>query len=169
MNRATAPVKDISFDTRVIAISFIDMTRRDVTARNVRETTKRSMEGAMSIPLFDELSDAELTRIERLISQASPGPWISYVAGRDANAASSCIELGTCNELGSFRSMELTGGSVADQDFIAAARQDLPRLVLEVRMLRALLESLLPEEERPALRGMGNLVEASGSLRSAPR
>lgn len=33
----------------------------------------------------------------------------------------------------------MTGATVADQDFMAAARQDVPRLIAEVRTLRALL------------------------------
>ena len=35
--------------------------------------------------------------------------------------------------------IELTGATDADQDFIAAARQDVPRLVVEVRALQELL------------------------------
>ena len=87
-----------------------------------------------------EVSDEELSAIERLVEAATAGPWISYVVGRDAYTLSNCIELGLCNELGSFESINLTGGTVADQDFIAAARQFLPRLVLEVRALRARLD-----------------------------
>lgn len=121
----------------------------------------------MSIQTFDELSEAELARMQRLIDAASAGPWISYVVGRDADAAANCIELGTCNELGSFRSVELSGLSAADQDFIASARQDLPRLLLEVRMLRARLKSL-PDENRLNLRKVGGVVDATVSMRSAP-
>jgi hypothetical protein len=89
-----------------------------------------------------ELTDEDLNRIERLSHSATPGPWYSYVAGRDPDAAGNCIELGWCNELGSFKCMTLDGASVADQDFIASARQDLPRLLLEVRALRARIESM---------------------------
>lgn len=97
-----------------------------------------------------ELSDEELERVERLIDAASAGPWFSYVEGRDTEAVSTCIELGSCNELGSFASMRLVGGTVADQDFIAGARQYLPRLLREVRVLRARLESLHAAQESPA-------------------
>jgi hypothetical protein len=87
-----------------------------------------------------EVSDEELSAIERLVQAATVGPWISYVVGRDPYALSNCIELGLCNELGSFKCIDLIGGTVADQDFIAAAREFLPRLVLEVRALRARLD-----------------------------
>ncbi|MBK9029887.1 MAG: NAD-dependent epimerase/dehydratase family protein [Myxococcales bacterium] len=52
--------------------------------------------------------------------------------------------------------IELTGATVADQDFIAHARQDLPRLLAEVRRLRAQRSSAGPcgdvgdAGERPA-------------------
>lgn len=90
---------------------------------------------------FDELPDEELDRMERLVAAATAGPWISYVAGRELDGTSSCLELGVCNELGSFRTIELIGATAADQDFMASARQDVPRLLREVRALRARLNS----------------------------
>jgi hypothetical protein len=89
-----------------------------------------------------ELSDRDLEQIARLVEAATAGPWISYVIGRDRDAVSTCIELGTCNELGTCDCIELIGGTTADQDFIACARQYLPQLLLEVRTLRARMESL---------------------------
>src|SRR5262245_22835609 len=103
---------------------------------------RNSMEFCMKQQTHRELADDELNRIERLIEATTAGPWYSYVAGRDADVESNRVELGWCNELGSFKSMEIDGATVADQDFIASARQDLPRLLLEVRSLRARLASL---------------------------
>jgi hypothetical protein len=102
----------------------------------------------MTSQMFDEYSDEELDRIERLSDAATQGPWFSYVVGRDTEAESNCIEVGTCNELGSCKCIEVVGGTVADQDFIASARQDVPRLLLEVRVLRARLDSLRDLEIR---------------------
>lgn len=96
----------------------------------------------MTMQKFFELSERELDEIESRVASASCGPWFSYVLGRDREACSNCIEIGCCNELGSFEAIELVGGTVADQDFIAAARQDLPRLLREVRTLRARLKAL---------------------------
>ena len=96
----------------------------------------------MATQEYSGLSDDELERIEGRAEAASPGPWFSYVAHRDPEAATSCIETGTCNELGSFGRIELVGATDQDQDFIASARQDLPRLVREVRILRARLQFL---------------------------
>jgi len=117
----------------------------------------------------DELSETELDRIERRIDAAAPGPWISRIMGRDAYTESNCIEFGACNELGSFVSVELVGGSVADQDFIASARQDVPRLLLEVRTMRARLDSLVAERSLlPLKAGNRGIVDGPATPRSAP-
>lgn len=95
----------------------------------------------MLMQTHKELSEADLDQIERLIDAATPGPWFSYRVGRDAEAATNYVETGTCNELGTFRCIEVAGASEADQDFIASARQELPRLLFEVRVLRARLQA----------------------------
>lgn len=92
---------------------------------------------------LDELADEELARIERVAAAATRGPWVSYVVGRDGGADANVIEVGACNELGTFACFELVGGTTADQDFIASARQDIPRLLRQVYMLQARLDSLL--------------------------
>jgi hypothetical protein len=118
----------------------------------------------MPLQCVDDLSEAELQRTERLVEAATVGPWISYIVGRDADAdlcVANYIELGTCNELGSLRSIELVGGSAADQDFIASARQDVPKLLLEVRALRACLDSLRAQGSRPQLQNAGGIAGPS--------
>jgi hypothetical protein len=95
----------------------------------------------MTMQVFDELTTEELDRIERCIRASTAGPWFSYVVGRDADTDLNYIETGSCNEVGTFKQMELHGASAADQDFIANARQDVPRLLAEVRRLRARLQS----------------------------
>lgn len=120
----------------------------------------------MKTPTFDELSDEDLERIERLAEAATPGPWFSYVIGRDPEAVSNCIELGSCNELGSFKSIELSGGAAADQDFIASARQDVPRLLTEVRKLRARLDALRAVHR--SADSLRNVKDARGALLSSP-
>ncbi|EHH05130.1 hypothetical protein MEA186_30567 [Mesorhizobium amorphae CCNWGS0123] len=57
--------------------------------------------------------------------------------GRDFLGGSNFIQTGEGADRG--EDIEMTDGTVADQDFMAAARQDVPRLVAEVRRLRALL------------------------------
>lgn len=92
--------------------------------------------------MLQELSDEELNRIQRLTDAATAGPWFSCVAGQNGHEDSNCIELGSCNELGCFHCMRLIGGTIADQDFIANAREDVPKLLAEIRTLRKRLDSL---------------------------
>ncbi len=80
----------------------------------------------------------ELDAIERRASSARPAPWASYVEGRDHTSGSSFIMVGEGPSRGD--DIELSGATEADQDFIAHARQDVPRLVAEVRRLQNLLE-----------------------------
>jgi hypothetical protein len=63
-------------------------------------------------------------------SAATEGPWKSFIEGRDHFGGSDVIR--TEGE-----DIELTGATQADQDFIASARQDVPRLIAEVCRLRA--------------------------------
>ena len=83
------------------------------------------------------LTDDELAAIERRVAATQPAPWMSYVEGRDHTSGSSFIKTGEGTTRGD--DIELTGATAADQDFIAAARQDVPLLVAEVRALRRLL------------------------------
>ena len=78
------------------------------------------------------VSDDEIEEIKRRCEGASPGPWTSYVEGREQMSGSSFIM--TAGE-----DIYLTGATTADQDFIAHARQDIPKLVAEVERLRKLL------------------------------
>jgi hypothetical protein len=78
------------------------------------------------------LSLEALAEIEKRCAEATPGPWLSWVEAREATSGSDFIQ--TDGE-----DIYLSGATVADQDFIAAARQDVPRLIAEVRALRAKL------------------------------
>jgi hypothetical protein len=86
------------------------------------------------------LSDCELRAIEDRCRTASPSPWFSYVVGRNLEAGLNCIELGSA------RLIEIVGATVADQDFIANARQDVPNLLHYVRSLQQQLASARASE-----------------------
>ncbi|TRC81048.1 hypothetical protein FJV83_05505 [Mesorhizobium sp. WSM4307] len=83
-------------------------------------------------------SDLELQEMEARAAMAQPGPWKSWIEGRDFLSGSNFIQIGA--GAGRGKDIELSGATVADQDFIAAARQDIPRLVAEVRRLRGILD-----------------------------
>jgi hypothetical protein len=86
------------------------------------------------------LTAARLSEIERRCAAASRAPWKSYVEGRDHASGSSFIRTGG-SRAARGADIELTGATVADQDFIAAARQDVPALLAEVRRLKRLVDS----------------------------
>lgn len=58
-----------------------------------------------------------LDEIERRCAAATPGPWKSFVEGRDHDSGDSFIRTGGDD-------MYLVGATRADQDFIASTRQE---------------------------------------------
>lgn len=94
----------------------------------------------MTSPENKFLAAEELKQIRGRCDKATPGPWVSYVEGRDHTSGSNFIMTG--RELSRGEDIELTGATVADQDFIAQARQDIPRLLVEVERLRGIISKL---------------------------
>ena len=84
------------------------------------------------------LTDAELAAIKARCKAATPGPWKPYIEGREHLSGSSFIMTGEGAARG--EDIELTGATEADYDFIAHARQDIPRLLEEVEGLRKLVK-----------------------------
>ena len=84
------------------------------------------------------LTNEELTAIKARCEAATPGPWKPYIEGRDHVSGSSFIMTGEGATRGD--DIELTGATEADYDFIAHARQDIPRLLEEVEELRKLVK-----------------------------
>jgi hypothetical protein len=91
---------------------------------------------------LDRLTDAELDQIGRRCDAASQPPWQSFIEGRDHWGGDNFICVGGLDdsEPDMYVSRAVAGGLVpasdADLDFIAHARQDLPRLLAEMRRLR---------------------------------
>jgi hypothetical protein len=81
------------------------------------------------------ISETDLDEMERRERAATGPPWQSFLEGRDHTSGSSFIR----TENGSGPDIELLGATDADQDFIAHARQDVPRLLREIRRLRSFL------------------------------
>jgi hypothetical protein len=82
-----------------------------------------------------EITPEELAEIQARSDQASPGPWTSMVEARDHTSGSSFIMVGLPTKRR--EDMEISGATADDFDFIAHARQDVPRLLEEIRRLRA--------------------------------
>ena len=91
------------------------------------------MTGFISTEMLDEM--------ERRCIAATPDPWQSFVEGRDHYGGESFVRIGG-------EDIYLGGATIADQDFIAHARQDVAVLIREVRVLRQALsdqEHLRPD------------------------
>ncbi|MEV6678307.1 hypothetical protein AB0N09_15830 [Streptomyces erythrochromogenes] len=105
----------------------------------------------------DEMvSEEELSAIERRVSAATPGPWVGWMETRQGLGGSSFIQISSDAEeddeihlTRTHAGHTITGPDAqtdADIDFIASARQDVPRLVDEIRRLRAALERAHPAD-----------------------
>jgi hypothetical protein len=80
------------------------------------------------------ISDQEIIEILARCNATTPGPWKSYIEGRDHECGSDFIMTGSRKQRG--KDIELSGATRADQDFIASAKQDIPRLINEIRRLK---------------------------------
>jgi len=81
------------------------------------------------------ITEEELKQIEHRVNSAQPGPRKAYIENRDHESGSNFIMTGTDEQRGN--DIEMDGATIADYDFIANARQDIPRLIDEIRKLRA--------------------------------
>jgi len=86
---------------------------------------------------LSEMNEYEIQEIQLRCDATTAGPWVSYVEGRDHTSGSDFIMTGVGENRG--EDIELTGATDADQDFIAHAKQDIPRLIGEINRLKALL------------------------------
>ena len=80
------------------------------------------------------ITEEELIQMEHRANSAQAGPWKAYIEGRDHESGSSFIMTGTGDQRG--EDSEMNGATIADYDFIANARQDITRLIDEIRKLR---------------------------------
>jgi len=81
------------------------------------------------------ITDKELEEIEARVNSAQPGPWKAIIEGRDQESGSSFILTGGDGD-NRGEDIYLDGATDDDYDFIANARQDIPRLLQEFRELK---------------------------------
>jgi hypothetical protein len=89
------------------------------------------------------VSDAEIDELRLLCAQATPAPWRAMVEGRDHSAGDSFIMIGRDDDRDEDMYVTRDSGpaSASDLDFIAAARNYLPRLIDEIAELRRQCET----------------------------
>ena len=93
------------------------------------------------------MTDEEIIAIRKRVEMATKGPWKSYIEGRDHSSGNDFIMTGISESEdiwteGRGPDIELTGATKADQDFIANARQDIPKLLDEVTKLKEEINNL---------------------------
>jgi len=88
----------------------------------------------------EALSDEDLKEIRRRWEASTPGPWVSYIEGRDFTSEASGDSVIGRGVNRAEDDLYLTGGTAADQDFIAHAHQDLPLLLGEIERLRKIIQ-----------------------------
>lgn len=81
------------------------------------------------------ITEQDLLAIQERCDKTTKGPWVSYVEGRDDGCGSNFI-------MTDAEDIELLGATIADQDFIAHARQDIPKLLQEIKFLQQQLATL---------------------------
>jgi hypothetical protein len=86
----------------------------------------------------EPITDAELHAMQQRVDAASKGPWQSFIEGRDHFSGDDFIRVGDFHddEPDMYVYRDRAPASDVDLDFIAAARQDIPRLIAEVKRLR---------------------------------
>jgi len=84
------------------------------------------------------VSDDELDELRRLCTSATPAPWRAMVEGRDHSSGDSFIMVGGDGDRDEdmYVSRDSGPATASDLDFIAAARNYLPRLIEEITKLR---------------------------------
>ncbi|MFE3149481.1 hypothetical protein ACFXJ6_22955 [Streptomyces sp. NPDC059218] len=115
----------------------------------------------------EPLSDGELDELDELARAATPGPW--FVRGLDDEHAMNLVAVSTTPDTGlgerwpNFDYREIVAATLVQQpryvdaaderwdenaQFIATAREAVPRLVAEIRRLRSQLEAGAQSESR---------------------
>lgn len=89
------------------------------------------------------LNEEELLEIENRCKSGTSGPWKAYIEGRDHTSGSNFIMTGTDNNRG--EDLEIYGARFEDYDFIANAKQDIPKLIDEIRRLKTMLNLKISE------------------------
>ena len=87
--------------------------------------------------MIEPLSKEYLAAVRQRCDATTKGPWVSWVEGRDHSAGETVITRGEFDE--GEEDLYLFGGTVADYDFVANAKQDIPLLLDEIERLLKLL------------------------------
>lgn len=113
------------------------------------------------------MTEQEFKEIKNRSENASVAPWTSYIEGRNNESGSNFIMVGE----GENRQEDiyLTDATDADQDFIAHARQDIPKLLHYIGQLTRMLDvKLTPKELAIAKEAMQYRIKSMQDLLDNP-
>lgn len=90
------------------------------------------------------LTTIEIETIKKRYQATTIGPWIASIEGRDHESGSHFIMTGIPKGENIWQEkrgedLEIIGATIADLDFIANARQDIPALIMEIERLQKLV------------------------------
>lgn len=90
------------------------------------------------------MTTKDLQEIKARYEATTIAPWVASIEGRDHESGSHFIMTGIPKGEDIWQAkrgedLEIIGATIADLDFIANARQDIPMLVAEVERLQKLL------------------------------
>jgi hypothetical protein len=93
------------------------------------------------------MTKQDLQNIKKRYEATSIAPWIASIEGRDHESGSHFIMTGIPKGENIWQEkrgedLEIIGATIADLDFIANARQDIPALIEEIERLQEIIESL---------------------------
>lgn len=89
------------------------------------------------------MTEQELIEIEKRCNSTTKGLWKSYIEGRDHTSGDNFIMTGIQENEDIWsenrgNDIYLSGATIEDHDFIANAKQDIPKLIAEIRRLKKL-------------------------------
>ena len=87
------------------------------------------------------MTEEEIILIENRCNQTTKGPWKAFIEGRDHTSGCNFIMTGNEDERG--EDLEISGARIEDFDFIANAKQDIPKLINEIKRLKLLISENL--------------------------
>lgn len=103
------------------------------------------------------LTDMDLDAIVERAATATPGPWKAFVEGRDHQSGDDFIRTGGTSDsapdmyVSQYLGTSAVKVSAADLDFIAEARQDVPRLIAALRPQPLTLIGYWRSDQHPEL------------------
>jgi hypothetical protein len=98
------------------------------------------------------MTKQEIQKIKERYQATTIAPWVASIEGRDHESGSHFIMTGIPNGDNIWQSkrgedLEISGATIADLDFIAHARQDIPTLIAEIERLQELLKRYKSDHE----------------------